>query len=203
FMMEGDRRKVDASEAFEIVIGRQRSPKHQLGDHITPYLRSANVTSNGIDLDDVKSMNFTPDEQIKYKLQLNDVLVSEGSASAKAVGLPAVWRGGLEGPVCFQNTLLRYRAIPGVTIPAFVDLWCRWAFDSGEYLKAATGTNIYHIGSQGASKMKVRDTTVGQQESFASTMRCIADALASIQNEWDALIALKTRLLATVFGGAS
>ena len=45
--------------------------------------------------------------------------------------MPAAWHGELEGPVCFQNTLLRYRAVEGVSTPEFVRHWCLWAYESG------------------------------------------------------------------------
>jgi type I restriction enzyme S subunit len=197
----GDNNRVLASSMFDILIGRQRSPKHESGEYMTPYLRSANVTSHGIDLNDVKSMNFQPAEQIKYRLEPGDVLVSEGSASASAVGQPAVWNGELPGQVCFQNTLLRFRAIPNNTVPSFVAEWCEWAFESGEFLKAASGTNIHHIGSQGASAMKVRAASIEQQEKFCEEMRQIAATTVAAKQQCDSILALKSAILNSLWNG--
>src|SRR5262249_1725905 len=93
-------------EIGEIQLGRQRSPKDHVGPHMRPYLRAANVTWNGWDLTDVKEMNFAPTEFETYCLKDGDILLNEGSGSAKEVGKPVVWRGQI-ADVCFQNTLLR------------------------------------------------------------------------------------------------
>lgn len=129
-MFEGSEKCARAAELFDITIGRQRSPKHATGAHVVPYLRSANVTLSGIDVRDVKMMNFEPKEQAKFALIAGDVLVSEASASAPSVGIPAVWREELPTVACFQNTLLRYRAIEGVSLPAFVEHYWLFAIES-------------------------------------------------------------------------
>src|SRR6266702_4096892 len=89
-----------------IQLGRQRSPEHESGKHITPYLRVANVFDGYIDYSDVLTMNFTPSERRTYDLRRGDILLNEGQ-SLELVGRCAVY----DGPdgVCFQNTLIRYR----------------------------------------------------------------------------------------------
>ncbi|MFG3047803.1 restriction endonuclease subunit S [Streptomyces sp. NPDC048241] len=191
-----------AGELFDITIGRQRSPKHEVGEHMVPYLRSANVTLDGIDLSDVKQMNFTPDEQAKFCLESGDVLVSEGSASATAVGMPAVWRGELAGAVCFQNTLLRYRAIDGVSLPGFVEHWCAWAFETGAFLRASSGTNIHHIGVKGASGMDVRRLPLEEQSRFLARAAAAASAVSAISAAERTSACLRDQLLGEIVGGA-
>lgn len=191
---------VKASDAFSITIGRQRSPKHEAGDYLVPYLRSANVTSTGVSLADIKSMNFTPAEQSKFALEPGDVLVSEGSASATAVGMPAVWNGEMVGTVCFQNTLLRYRAVKGVTLPEFVEQWCRWAFETGQFLRTSSGTNIHHIGSGGAAAMEVRLPSIEEQQAFVGRVTLAETAATDALIEVKSLSAMRKTLLAEVFG---
>ena len=43
--------------------GLQRSPDRQTGRYATKYLRSANITSSGLDLSDIREMDFTPEER--------------------------------------------------------------------------------------------------------------------------------------------
>lgn len=162
--------RAKASEVFDITIGRQRSPKHAQGEHMVPYLRSANVTPEGIDTEDVMMMNFTPAEQEIFRLVTGDVLVSEGSASLSAVGQPAVWEGQIDATVCFQNTLLRYRAPAGATSTDFIKHWCRWAHESGQFAAIAHGTGILHIGLKNASLMTVPIPTASEQERFVNAM---------------------------------
>lgn len=89
---------------------------------MTRYLRSANIGHDELRLDDegVFEMDFNERERERYALKDGDVLVSEGSAGADVVGMPAAWHGELPEPVCYQNTPLRYRAKEGVTLPALV-----------------------------------------------------------------------------------
>lgn len=93
----------------EVALGRQRSPQYEDGPFMVPYLRAANVKDGELDLSDVKSMSFSPNEQRIYALRPGDVLVSEGSGSLGTVRASAVWSGEINDVVCFQNTLLRLR----------------------------------------------------------------------------------------------
>lgn len=201
-LFEGAQRHARADEMFEITIGRQRSPKHEAGDHLVPYVRSANVTPKGIDTADVKSMNFEPKEQQKFALRDGDVLVSEASASAPSVGMPAVWREDVPGTVCFQNTLLRYRAVEGRSLPAYVEQYCHWAFESGRFLATASGTNIRHIGVGGASAMKVPRTSISDQAAFISRTATAATAQQALEQEASTVGALLANLINHLLGGS-
>ena len=52
----------------EVRLGRQRSPKRATGPNMRPYMRATNVTWDGLDLTDVKEMDFTPAEYETYGL---------------------------------------------------------------------------------------------------------------------------------------
>lgn len=187
---------VRADEAFEIMIGRQRAPKYATGPYMTPYLRSANVGYGTLDLSDVLEMNFDPNEREAFGLAPGDVLVSEGSASQSAVGMPAMWRGELPEPICFQKTLMRYRAIEGISVPAFVNHWCLWAYESGTFLDIAGGTNIKHITAMRAVRMPVRLPTVTDQERIAAELDAISEVVAATRAEANRLRSVRAGLLA-------
>jgi len=137
---------VQVEEAGEVKLGRQRSPKHEQGDHVVPYLRVANVYENRIDTSDVLSMNFTPEEQTAYRLQTGDILLNEGQ-SAELVGRPAIYRGDPPS-VCFQNTLVRFRALDALN-PEFALIVFRYYLRSGVFRTIARwSTNIAHLGRQ-------------------------------------------------------
>lgn len=190
---------VSAENAFDIRLGRQRSPQRATGPSMTRYLRSANVGYDELRLEDVMSMDFNESERERYALQDGDVLVSEGSAGAAAVGMPAAWHGELDGVVCFQNTLLRYRAIPGMTTPQFVRHWCLWAFESGTFRDTAPeGVNIKHIGDRRAKKMPVRLPSVEEQELATAELEPLSVAVASIREEVSRLRTARAALLDAV-----
>ncbi len=98
-----------------------------------PYLRSANVTWKGIDLSDVKEMNFDPSEAVEFQLEPGDLLLNEASGSPNEVGKPAIWNGELDG-FCFQNTLLRVRSKGPAT--AYLYWYCRSAALAGRFGEA-------------------------------------------------------------------
>lgn len=178
-------RRVRADEAFAILMGRQRSPGRATGPNMTPYLRSANVGDGQLELRDVKEMDFTLVEQDRFRLRRGDVLVSEGSASALAVGMASAWNEELEGVVCFQNTLLRFRAIEGVSEPGFVLQWCRWAYESGAFREAASGTNIKHIGSTRAVAMPVLLPSLAEQRRIVDVMAAVDAQIEAFADEAD------------------
>jgi type I restriction enzyme S subunit len=142
-----DLKRID--EIGDVQLGRQRSPKDHNGPNMRLYVRSANITWKGWDLSDVKEMNFSPSEFETFQLRAGDVLLNEGSGSAKEVGKPAIWNGELDG-VCFQNTLLRVRP------HAYSAELLRYAFLylalSGQFIANTKGVNIIHIGKAGLAK---------------------------------------------------
>lgn len=190
-----------ARDMFDILIGLQRSPARAVGPSQTPYLRSANVTHGRLILDDVKTMSFDQNQREKYALRSGDVLVSEGSASADAVGAPSKYQGELDGVVCFQNTLLRYRAVEGVTTPEFVSQWCSWAYESGAFRDAANGTNIKHIGSGGASQMRVVEVALEEQSRLTDELFAAQSAVERSSATLLSLRALRSNLLTVLLSG--
>lgn len=176
-------------------MGRQRSPQHATGDHIVRYLRAANVKDGVLELDDVNSMNFTPTEQQKFALVPGDVLVTEGCGSIGQLGASAAWRGELDDVVCFQNTLLRLRAKPGITLPGFVELWARHAYASGIWADVASGTNIFHIGSRRAEVIPVQVPPLDEQarivhlaEGLEAAELAAASNLSTLVEGWRATL---------------
>lgn len=151
------------SQAAEVRLGRQRAPQYEVGEHQIPYLRSANVVEGCLDLSDVKSMNFTPEEQSIFALEPGDVLMTEGSGSAETVGTSAVWQDQLPLPVCFQNTLLRLRPRVGVTDGRYLAWWARHAHGSGQIAAVSSGANIQHLGSDGLKRLQIDVPPLAEQ----------------------------------------
>jgi len=159
--------RLTLGQAAEVRLGRQRAPQYEAGDSIVPYLRSANVTDGALDLTDVKSMNFTPEEQRVFRLAPGDVLVTEGSGSRDTVGTSAVWNADFPDPVCFQNTLLRLRPRLGVTDGRYLAWWARYARSSGQIAAVSSGANILHIGSDGLKRLRITVPSLSDQRRIA------------------------------------
>ncbi|WP_419920796.1 hypothetical protein [Candidatus Poriferisodalis sp.] len=136
----------------DVQLGRQRSPQHHNGSQMRPYLRAANVTWNGISLDDVKEMNFDDNDFETYRLEPGDMLLNEASGSPNEVGKPAIWRGEIED-CCFQNTLLRLRA-RAVDVD-YLYWFCLFSALTGRFGEAGRGVNIRHLGKQGLMRFPI------------------------------------------------
>lgn len=193
-------RRID--EIGEVQLGRQRSPKDHDGPNMRPYLRSANITWRGWDLSDVKEMNFTPSEFEAFRLRTGDVLLNEGSGSAKEVGKPAIWNGEIEG-VCFQNTLLCVR--PHAYSAELLRYGLLYLALSGQFIANTKGVNIIHIGKAGLAKTKLPVPPQDEQQSILARFDAAfgrADRLEAEAARARALLdRLESAILAKAFRG--
>jgi type I restriction enzyme S subunit len=190
------------ADVAEVQLGRQRSPKNHTGPNMLPYLRAANVTWAGVDLSDVKTMNFSPSELHTFRLEPGDLLLAEASGSASEVGKPAIWRGEMEN-CCFQNTLLRVRSKG--PLPEFLLLVFRHAALTGRFGSAARGVGIHHLGAHALSDWLVHIPPPNEQqaivEAAARTMSLI-DALENMLGSGVTRVqTLRRAVLAAAFRG--
>jgi type I restriction enzyme S subunit len=161
----------------EVKIGRQRSPKHQEGPHLVPYVRAANVKDGVVNIGDLLEMNFSPAEQDSYGLRVGDVLVTEGCGSPTELGASAQWRGAPAAVVCYQNHLLRLRAIAGVSDPAYLAQLARWCQRTGRWLSVSSGTGILNIGQGRAQGMLVPAPPVEVQQKIGRILSAYDDLI--------------------------
>ena len=189
-------------EVADVQLGRQRSPQHHTGEQMRPYLRSANVTWNGISLDDVNEMNFDDADFKKYRLEPGDLLLNEASGSPNEVGKPAVWNGEISD-CCFQNTLLRLRP-HGVTLD-YLYWYCYSSALSGRFGEAGRGVNIRHLGKQGLAQFPVPVPPRNEQAPIAERIRAALERAESLRRSVREAItrvaALRRSVLAEAFAG--
>ena len=99
------------------------SSKNNKGVSPKPFLRTANVFWNQVDLTHLDEMDFNENEIKKLALQYNDVLVCEGGD----VGRTAVWKA--KDFLCFhQNHVHRLRYKNGKIDPDYFGFWMEAAF---------------------------------------------------------------------------
>jgi type I restriction enzyme S subunit len=132
-----------------------------------PYVRAANVGWDGLRLDDVKSMNFTDDEMLTYRLEEGDLLVSEASGSAREVGKAAIWNGEI-ADCCFQNTLIRVR--PRGVDPRFLLHFLRHQAETGVFAILSRGVGIFHLGRQALAALAVPLPSTSEQRRIVVTL---------------------------------
>jgi type I restriction enzyme S subunit len=169
-------------------MGRQKAPKYETGVGSTSYLRVANIGHLRMDVSALESMDFAPDERVKYELRSGDVLITEGDiVSALNVGRPAIFPGA-DVPVCFQNTLIRLRPLEGFD-SHFVMGLVEGARLHGVLAAAASTTTVSHLGLKRLSAVTLPVPERHVREEFAASLRallgfgeCLAEATARLQS---------------------
>ena len=155
------------ADVSDVQLGRQRSPQHHAGEQMRPYLRSANVTWQGICLANVNEMNFDDVDFEKYRLVAGDILLNEASGSPHEVGKPAIWNGEIEG-CCFQNTLLRLR--PQILNRDYLYWYCYASALTGRLGEAGRGVNIRHLGKRGLSQFPIPVAPLAEQSRIVAAI---------------------------------
>lgn len=139
---DADWRSVPLREVADVQLGQQRAPVHAADVNPIPYVRAANVTWQGLNLNDVKSMGFP--NAARYRLAYGDILLAEASGSANEVGKPAIWRDEILG-ACYQKTLIRVRCLPERLNFEFAYYFFLHTALSGQFARLAPGVGILHL----------------------------------------------------------
>lgn len=134
--------KVPLDAVAEIHGGIQKQPKRAPRDNAFPFLRVANVTASGLDLDDIHEVELFDGELDRFRLQQGDLLVVEGNGSASQIGRAAVWDGSIKDAV-HQNHLIRVRPAPDLDARYLCLLW-NSPMVRDELSQVASSTNGLH-----------------------------------------------------------
>lgn len=185
-----------------VQLGRQRSPKNRSKDHPVKYLRAANITEGGIDLSDLLDMEFSPEEQQRYRLKSGDLLLSEASGSPNQVGKPAVWRDQI--PLCcFQNTVIRLR--PSVDLSPYLLACFKSYYVNGIFAKVAGGVGINHLSADKFSKVTVPLPPVAEQDQIVAEVErrlsVIEELEAAVEANLTRADRLRQSILTNAFAG--
>jgi restriction endonuclease S subunit len=107
-------------EIAQIQGGIQKQMKRRPDKNPFPFLRVANVTASGLDLNEVHNVELFGDEIKRFRLVRGDLLVVEGNGSPDQVGRAAIWDGSIPDAV-HQNHLIRVRPGPRI-LPEYLGL---------------------------------------------------------------------------------
>ena len=191
-----------AFEIGEINLGRQRSPQKISNNFPTKYIRAANITENGLALDDLLEMEFTPSERQKYYLKENDILVSEASGSPTQVGKPAIWKNQIKD-CCFQNTVIRHRVTS--EHPEYVYWYYKYLYVSGFFSKIVGGVGINHLGAKKFSNIDIIIAPYDDQLRIVSEIESQLSVCDSIEKTVDVALqqaeAMRQSILKKAFEG--
>jgi type I restriction enzyme, S subunit len=189
-------------EIGEVGLGRQRSPQNHSGPFMRPYLRSANITWLGVDTSDVKEMNFDAADFERFELKHGDVLLNEGSGSAKEVGKPAIWRGEITN-CCYQNTVLRVQ--PRDCSSEYLYWYFLLTALSEGFVGDTKGVNIQHIGKNGLANFPIPVPPRSEQDEIVLNIQTAFTKIDLLAAEAEKALKLTDRLdqriLAKAFSG--
>ena len=133
---------VSLGDLAEIQGGIQKQPKRSPQRNAFPFLRVANVTAQGLKLEEIHAIELFDGELERYRLRRGDLLVVEGNGSASQIGRAAVWDGSIKDAV-HQNHLIRVR--PGCLLnERFLGLVWNSPSNRAELARIASSTSGLH-----------------------------------------------------------
>jgi type I restriction enzyme S subunit len=188
---------VQFGDLFEIQQGKALSQRARRGVNPCPFLRTANVLWGRLDLRVIDQMDFSSEEEVKYRLEAGDLLVCEGGE----VGRAAMWNGEL-GACCYQNHIHRCRPSHGDADPSFYMYWMQYAFLIGNlYLGHANVTTIANLSKSRLAAFEVPRPPLVEQRAIAHVFRTVQQAREQTEQRRDALAALFDSLLHDLLTG--
>jgi len=182
-------RRVSLGDVAEIRTGLAKG-KEVNGDAVTlPYLRVANVQDGFLDLTEVKEISVAEREVERYRLQQDDVLMTEGGDFDK-LGRGCVWESPI--PTCLhQNHVFAVRTDPDKLLPRFFAHHAASPLGRLYFLSCSKqSTNLASINSTQLKEMPVPLPPIAEQRAIAAVLSAWDRAI----DQTTALIAAKERL---------
>lgn len=194
-----DRRWSPLSDIAEIRGGIQKG-KPVVGPTVErPYLRVANVQAGRLDLAEVKALAVSPGDADRYSLVVGDVLMTEGGDIDK-LGRGTVWRGEIHNCL-HQNHVFAIRIRDSAVSPYWISLHTESTHGRSYFRVAAKRTsNLASVNKTQVSAFPIGLLAADKERSAVETVGRFDTALAAIENEVEALGALRASFLTDVFG---
>lgn len=166
-----------------------------------PYLRVANVQDGRLDLSTIKTVSVRVDEVENYRLEMGDVLMTEGGDLDK-LGRGTIWRG--EIPDCLhQNHIFRVRAKRELLDPEFYSLIVESDIAKRYFNRVAKRTT--NLASTNKTQVRAFQfylpPTLKEQQQIVAIMRAAKDKLAALIQKQSALKQLKKSLMLDLLTG--
>jgi len=157
---------VKINEIFDIQQGKQVSKSNRVGNNQKPFLRTINISWGEIDLTELDEMHFSTDEETKFTLIKEDLLVCEGGD----VGRTAIW-DYCNKEIYYQNHLHRLRAITNNIIPRYLLYWMMYIVQETSYVKdAGNRTTIPNISKSRLGNLYMALPNIQIQKEITETL---------------------------------
>lgn len=182
----------------DIQLGKMLSPAAKTGSSPLPYLRNQNVQWGRIDTSNVARMDFSDEEQEKFRLRVDDLLVCEGGEPGRA----AVWDGRVE-PCFYQKALHRLRPKGDAVDPHFLMFRLRLGALRGEFFDDQAKTTIAHLPAVRLASLRVTVPPLDEQKRIAAKlneqMTGVEQVHKKVLLQLESAQEIKTAVLRSVF----
>lgn len=152
-------------------LGKMLDAKKATGE-MTPYLANINVRWGHFDLENLKSVPLTTEEQARLTMQSGDIIVCEGGEPGRC----AVWDRD-NSNIAYQKALHRVRVHdPQRLRPEYLALMLRETIQSGRADRLFTGTTIKHLPQE---KLRLIEVPVPEPSTQVSALRELQEVAES------------------------
>jgi type I restriction enzyme, S subunit len=178
-----------------ITLGAHRRPKN----NPRPYLRVANVFKERITLDDVACLEASDVENIKYGLNIDDLLLVEGHANIQQIGRCGLVDDNAKG-MLFQNHLFRLRA---VAVFPYFGMYLLNSHVARKYWETncSTSSGLNTINRKMLGKMSFGIPSSGEQLEIEKKLRSISEFIANESNHLKKILDKKSGLMHDLLTG--
>jgi type I restriction enzyme S subunit len=166
-----------------------------------PYLRVANVQDGHLDLSTIKTVRVRLDEVENYRLEVGDVLMTEGGDIDK-LGRGTIWEGQI--PDCLhQNHIFRIRPNRELLEPAYYALVVESDIAKRYFNRVAKRTtNLASTNKTQVSAFRFPvPPTVAEQQEIVGVMKASKATIAALVAKQAALAELKKSLMHDLLTG--
>ncbi len=131
--------EAELQEVSEIKSGVTKGRNLKGKDTVfVPYMRVANVQDGYLQMDDIANIEVLPTDVSKYRLEKNDLLLTEGGDPDK-LGRGAIWNGQIDNCI-HQNHIFRIRLDQNLLSPEYATMLIGSPRGKRYFLKAAKQT---------------------------------------------------------------
>ncbi len=187
-------KKERLGELADITSGVTKNTRQEIDNSVeVPYMRVANVQDNKLDLTEIKTIDVSQRDAEKYRLQQDDILLTEGGDPDK-LGRGVVWNNEIENCI-HQNHIFRVRVYNAIE-PHYLCTLIGSRYGKNYFLKAAkqtTGIASINLGQLKNFPAYIPDpkiqATFGQIANRVDTLKKQQrESLAQLQNLYQSLL---------------
>lgn len=188
----------------QIQGGIQKQQRRRPQNNAHHFLRVANVTAQGLRLDDVHKIELFDGELDRLRLEAGDLLVVEGNGSASQIGRAALWDGSI--PDCVhQNHLIRVRPLREL-LPEYLEaVWNSPENRAALTAVASSSSGLHTLSVSKLKRLMIPVPSTERQRELVAQVSEVREAKsrlgADVTRAEVRLSALRRSLLAAAFSG--